>query len=89
MKINNMEDFKMALIHDFVDEAEGVCHYVEMAKYAETVHPDLYGIFKDQAKEEREHMNMLFAIIKELHIPITPDMDQKIKEAEQATDHFL
>lgn len=81
-------DLKEALVDQFIDECEGVVDYLKFSKIAKEKYPNCpYAqILKDIAKEERVHRNHIKAILKDLNVTFTDEMDKMDAESEEAFD---
>lgn len=79
-------DLKEVLVDQFLDECKGTKEYLELSKLAGHKYPDTpYAqILKDIAKEERVHKNHIKAILKDMCVTFTDEMDKADTEAEMA-----
>ena len=79
-------DLKEALVNQFIDECKGTEEYLELSEMAGHKYPDTpYAqILKDIAKEEHVHKNHIKAILKDMCITFTDEMDKADTEAETA-----
>ena len=64
-------DLKEELVDQFADECEGVVDYLKLSKIA---------------KEERVHRNHIKAILKDLNVTFTDEMNKMDVESEEAFD---
>lgn len=81
-------DLKEALVDQFTDECEGVVDYLKLSEFAKEKYPNCpYAqILKDIAKEERVHRNHIKAILKDLNVTFTDEMNKMDAESEEAFD---
>lgn len=79
-------DLKEVLVDQFLDECKGTKEYLELSEMAGHKYPNTpYAqILKDIAKEERVHKNHIKAILKDMCVTFTNEMDKADTEAETA-----
>lgn len=79
-------DLKEALVNQFLDECKGTKEYLELSEMAGHKYPNTpYAqILKDIAREERVHKNHIKAILKDMCVTFTDEMDKADTEAEMA-----
>ena len=79
-------DLKEALVNQFLDECKGIEEYLELSEMAGHKYPNTpYAqILKDIAKEEHVHKNHIKAILKDMCVTFTDEMDKADTEAETA-----
>lgn len=79
-------DLKEALANQFLDECKGTKEYLELSEMAGHKYPDTpYAqILKDIAREERVHKNHIRAILKDMCVAFTDEMNKADAEAEAA-----
>lgn len=79
-------DLKEALVNQFLDECKGTEEYLELSEMAGHKYPNTpYAqILKDIAREERVHKNHIKAILKDMCVTFTDEMDKADTEAETA-----
>lgn len=79
-------DFKEALVSQFFDECKGVEEYLELSEMASHKYPNTpYAqILRDIAKEEHVHKNHIKAILKDMCVTFTDEMDKADIESEAA-----
>lgn len=79
-------DLKEALVNQFLDECKGTEEYLELSEMAGHKYPSTpYAqILKDIAREERVHKNHIKAILKDMCVTFTDEMDKADTEAEAA-----
>ena len=83
---DKVADLKEALVNQFLDECKGTEEYLELSEMAGHKYPDTpYAqILKDIAREERVHKNHIKAILKDMCVTFTDEMDKADTEAEKA-----
>ena len=79
-------DLKEALVNQFFDECKGTEEYLELSEVAGHKYPDTpYAqILKDIAREEHVHKNHIKAILKDMCVTFTDEMDKADAESEEA-----
>ena len=85
---NKPMDLKEALVDQFADECEGVVDYLKLSEIAKEKSPNCpyVQILKDIAKEESVHRNHIKAILKDLNVTFTDEMNKMDVESEDAFD---
>ena len=85
-------DLKQALIDQFFDECKGTQEYLALSTLSKEQYPNTpYAqILKDIAKEEHVHKNHIKAILKDMCVSFTDEMNKADADAEKAfEDSFL
>ena len=79
-------DLKEALVNQLLDECKGTKEYLELSEMAGHKYPNTpYAqILKDIAREERVHKNHIKAILKDMCVTFTDEIDKADAEAETA-----
>ena len=79
-------DLKEALVDQFLDECKGTKEYLELSEMAGHKYPNTpYAqILRDIAKEEHVHKNHIKAILKDMCVTFTDEMDKADTESETA-----
>lgn len=83
---DKITDLKEALVNQFLDECKGTEDYLKLSEMASHKYPNTpYAqILRDIAKEEHVHKNHIKAILKDMCVTFTDEMDKADTESEMA-----